>query len=419
MNKYLILMLSIFILFSCSKIEPEKIDSNKVVIKEKDTRVFPNSIPEEYQKNPWISCWTHSCDMDKYLREKFWDGWKIPWLSTYKERLWILLDKYSNHYDLIISDDLKKFTDDYYLEYFWCEWSVYNCSYEKRKYDEDILNYVFYIYIPQMVIDEYIVKRWWDDMNWEDIIQAIKRKDFASNDLKESQVALFPQKLADFIDKNIDLNSFDKERLLSDNDYFYEKILKPNTWLHDVIFLKMVDPAYIILDWTQEWQLEKLARSTVKQFYELSWKIWITKEVLEQKVKEIYWYDKSVNINESLKNDVLAKSEEMIKKYELDKKMMSDRYLRYDELYIYTWDNFENTFKKYAWIWKEVDFYKDVWEIWSRELLLFNFWLEEEYYYLPPRLKFYASKNTFYITNIFKIYKYADEHKYTPENITN
>lgn len=399
-----------FLLFSCSKIEPESRKTNDNIVKK-----YPYSIPEKYNRNPWISCWTHSCDLDKYLRDKFWDWWKIPWLITYKERLWILLDKYSkNHYDLIISDDLKKFSDDYYTEYFWCEWNVYNCPYEKRKYDEDILNYVFYINIPQIVIDEYIVKRWWNELYAEDIIQAIKRKDFASNELRESQVNLFEKKLNDFTKENINLNDFDKNKLLIDNEYFYEKILKPNEWLHDIIFLKMVDPAMIWLDWTQDWQLEKLARTTVTSFYELVKNIWINKKILEEKIIEIYWYDKSIDLKDSLKNDVLKKSDVMIKKYKLSEKMMSDRYLRYDELYIYTWENFKNTFNNYAWKWKELDFYKDVWEIWSRELLLFNFWLEEEYYYLPPRLKFYNNKNTFYITNIFKIYKYADEHKFKP-----
>jgi hypothetical protein len=52
MKNFVLIISLIFILFSCNKIEPEKIDSNKLVIKEKDTRVFPNSIPEEYQKNP-------------------------------------------------------------------------------------------------------------------------------------------------------------------------------------------------------------------------------------------------------------------------------------------------------------------------------------------------------------------------------
>jgi len=415
-NKYFLLLL--ILLFSCNKITPEinnksvqDIKQNQITKKNWINKI-PNSIPEDKIIQEWKPCWTISCDVKKYLKEKFWTWENIKWLELYKQRLWIILDSNKNIDKLIESKKLKVFTDDFYKQYFWCEWNVYKCSYNLREYSEDELNYIFYVFIPQMVIDEYVIKREWDESFTEDIIQAIKRKDFTSNDLKNAKIKIYKQKLDDFVN-NLDLNLYNKEKLLNNEEYFYEKLLKPQVWLHDIIMNKSVNWKMTWLDWKNKEQLKDITEYTINTFYSILLDLWVNKNQFITKIKKINWYD--ANILESIKADIINKSNKLETKYQLKNKLVYDRYFRNDELNIFSLDKYSDTFQKISWEWKENEYYNDILEIWSKVMLLFNLWFEEEYYFMPKRLEFYNNSNTFLITNIFKIYKYIDWYNYKVE----
>lgn len=403
--KISIFIFTLFFIIACTKIQPINNNiSNKNI----------NSTSEIINENKWkIACWIISCDYKSYINETYWKIDKIDELDTYQKRLSILLKQYTDASKLIKSKEFEIFTNDLYLKYFWCKWSVYNCDNNKNnKYTDDELNYIFYIFIPKIVIDEYVIKMWWDEQIAENIIQAIKRKDFKTNIFRDVKLKIYKEKLEKYISK-IDLTKVDVEKLLIDNYYFYDLILKPNSWLHDKILNQSVNAKWF--DWAHWEQLKTITSITTDSFYKKISTLWISKNLFKQKIIEIYWYNSNKDIINQIKEDLNKKMSIMEKKYNLKKTTLSNRYFRNDELYVLNKDNYQKTLENISWWGNNLnDYYNDISEIWSKVLLIFNLWVEQEYYYLPKRLQLYNNENTFLITNTFKIYKYIEKYNYNP-----
>lgn len=386
MKKILIVLILISLLSSCSKIQTE--DQIK------------NNQKTSYK---WIeTCWINSCNLKIFLEEEY-KKWKLnlPNLDKYRERFKTLLDIYKNKDELIASSDFQKFASDINKDFFWCEWDIYKCSWT-NPYWYNETNYLFYIFIPNMVVDEYIIKRWLKEADAETVIQAIKRKDFVSYEEKEVKIELYKKQLKDLI-KTMDLSKIDKNRLWKDLNYFNEIIMHPVTWIHDNIIKEIYS---IKIDW-EEWdQIDRIVSITLNEFYDLMNKLWISKEKIISNIRQTYWF-KSNDINEDLIKRLGIKIKLMNKTYNLDWKIPSDRYFRNDELYVFTKEN-RDLFIQNLSEWEIDNFNKDSLYIRHFILLLFNLGREQDLYFLTDRLKKENFEEKFILTNVFKYSKYID-----------
>lgn len=386
MKRILIFIALSSLLFSCSKIQTEE--------------QLKNNPTTQYK---WIeTCWINSCNLKKFLEDEYnKEKLKLPNLDKYKERFRILIDIYKNKDELIISEDFKRFVNDINKDFFWCEWDIYKCKWT-NPYWYNETNYLFYIFIPNMVVDEYIIKRWLSEVDAETIIQSIKRKDFVSFEEKEIIIELYRKHIKELI-ASMDLSKIDKSKLSTDINYFNEIIMHPVTWIHDNIIKEIYS---IKIDW-EEWdQIDRIVDITLVEFYDLMSKLWISKEKIITNVRETYWF-KSKDINDDIIYQLWEKIKMMNKTYWLYSKIPSDRYFRNDELSIFTKEN-KDLFIQSISEWKINNFNKDSLYIRHFILLLFNLWRNEDLFFLTNRLKKENFEEKFILTNIFKYSKYID-----------
>lgn len=390
MKKYLVLTISIFILFSCNKIEPEKNYELKNLNKSNEIKYHLS------EKN----CWVHSCALQEYLLSKYENNeLNLPDLEYYKKRFELLLNTHKTKDELIKSPNFKIFVSELNKDFFWCEWDIYKCKWT-NPYWYDETNFLFYIFIPKLVVEDFILKRWWNESDWETIIQSIKRKDFVSFEEKEKRVIEYKENLKQIINK-MDLSKIDKENLKTDLKYFEEIILNPITWIHDNIIKEI---PWIKIDW-EEWdQIDRVVEFTNNEFYKIIEWLWISKDLFKKKVAEVYnikWENFPKEINSLMQK----KTQFMNKKYNLHLKMPLDRYYRNDELSIFSKENLDN-FSANWWDWDKLSFEKDALEMRHLVFLLFNFWAEEKLYTLTNWLTSQNFEEKFLLTNIFKYAKY-------------
>lgn len=385
--KYIFIILSFTFIFSCAQIEP------KTNYSDRQNNNTTNSVLSwttyNNSNDALENCWIISCEYKNNLVEKNLN-WKfnLPNIDIYKQRFWILVKQYNEKNKLIKSEEFKTFVEDINKEFFWCEWNIYECYNNTSKLSEDEKNYLFYVYIPEIVLETNLEQVWWNQADIETIIQAIKRKDFDSTIEKEYKIVQYKQKVEDLISK-IDINSINKQKLIEDNTYFESQILDPKTWLHDKIIQQIY---WINIDWEEEGQLDEIASYTNKSFFDLMEKLWFDKQGFINKVIEINWYDKNNDILESIDKDLYN----TILSIKNNHNFPDNRYFRNDELYIFkNQDMFDN----------KQDNEKMLY-IRHRVLLLFSLWEEKKLYELTNRLSQYNFKEKFLLTNIFKYSKY-------------
>ncbi|MCK9272562.1 hypothetical protein M0P65_03375 [Candidatus Gracilibacteria bacterium] len=403
-KNYFVLIIGLFfILNSCSKIEPEKRvnktpELNKIentnsgvinsgsgnetesgVIKIGDNKIFLDS----------KACGEKTCAFQAYLEKQEFEGkFNLEKTQYFQERFKSLVTRFKQKDILVKAPEFQKFVDDFNSEYFPCEWKVEICN-KKSKYSYDEQNFIWYIFMPKMVAIEYQEKMGGSDSDTEAIIQAIRRKYYATFDEKEAMIEVWKDKV-NGIAKKIDLSVIDKKKLQTDKEYFKEIVLTPNTGIYDKIITNLLSP----IPWQEQGELLETTNFGINLFLSKMKELGISKK---------YFYD---NIGTSENN--FKKLDELLinfdKKYSLTKVMPSDRYLRHDEIANYIFANIGDFNKK-------GDFNKDVLEL-KHYLLLQFAYPDPDLYNMPERAAKFNSVNNFFGENLLKYSKYMDKFKF-------
>lgn len=383
MKKILIILFitSFFLLSSCFKND--------------EIKEIKNNITQE-NNNFWTvllwekSCWEKTCNLQEYLQNlKL--NWKISKeavknMDYYQKRLWFLLDKYKEKNILLKAQDYQKFVDDFYEEFFPCEYVIKICD-KVWKYFQDEQNYFLYIYLPWMVAEETLEKRWWNGQDYDDLTQSIKRKYYLTDYEKEAWMKLRKEKLIKKV-QDFDFNNIDKEKLKIDENYFKEIILMPEIWLYDYIISLIPTP---ITRPTIE-QLQYARNLAINLFFTKLSNLWIQKE---------YFYEIIWTSQENFEK--LNKELNIINnKYSLINKIPLDRYLTHAEIVKFFMLN-ESEFNQ-NW-----NFRKDMLTI--RHYILLQYAYEnEDLWNMITRSSYYNSKYNFLWENILKYSKHMDKN---------
>lgn len=366
--KIFIIFIILFSLYSCEKIKPE--------IKQ----------VEKKQSN-MEACWVTSCLFKEDIENKIFTNKDIPNLDKYTKILSNILISKKDKNELISSIDFQNFANILNKDFFWCDWNIYKCKSDHL--NEETKNYLFYIWIPRIVLSLNLEEQWWSSPDIEVVIQSIKRKDFKSSYQKDLEIRKYIKNIDELI-STIDLSKIDTDKLKTDNLYFYNTILHPKHWIHDNIVKNIYS---INIDWEEENQLAEIVDYTTKSFFDTINKLGISKELFIRKIYEINNYNKENNII----SEIIKELEEVSNKIDNSEyNVPINRYFRNDELYIFDWINEKLTEKSE----------KELLYIRHKVLLLFNLWKEEKLYELTNRLKKYNFENMFILTNFFKYSKY-------------
>ena len=404
-KNYTIILLLCFVLFSCNKIEPKQ---GIKTIDTPSTQTWETKELSSKNEDDFESCGITSCGFKDDLNEKY-AQWKLnlPNLDIYTKRFTTLVMQYPEKEKLIESNDFQNFTQALNADFFWCKDDLYTCEWT-QPYWEDETNFLFYIFIPTIVVEANLESKWWTPGQVEAVIQAIKRKDFDSEAQKDIKVSIYKNKIDNLI-SSIDISQIDTQRLLSDNAYFNEIILDGSTGLHDRI---MSESYGINIDWEEDYQLDEIMMHTIDSFYILLEKLWVSKELFVEKIIEINGYSSKQDILKSIYDDLntmVSSWEKNFTKVLNNKEnnlfIPNNRYYRNDELYMFTQE----------WLYRDDNLNNYLVELRHKILLIFNLWSDQKLYELTNRLSQYKFEKKFLLTNIYKYSKYIKiENTLTP-----
>lgn len=331
------------------------------------------------------ACGVKTCALQEYLENQEQAGkFRLEKTEYYQKRFGALARQYRAKDSLLSSEEFQKFVKDFSVEYFACRGNVEKCS-GTSSYTYDEQNFVWYIFLPRMVNEEFVRNLWWDEGDGEAIVQSIKEKYFATFDQKEALVQVYKEKLTDKA-KNIDISSIDRKRLKEDKAYFEDIILKPNTGIYDVLAQEI--PTSII--WPEKGQLRDITTFTTGLFFQKLLELWIDKT----------YFFTIIGTSDDVFKKLDAKAEDIDKIYSLRDKMPYDRYLRHDEIVNYVFANIDEFNKKW-------DFNKDVLELKHYVLLQYSF-PDIKMYSMSDRVMQFNSVNNFLAENLYKYSKYMN-----------
>lgn len=277
----------------------------------------------------------------------------------------------------------------------------------KKNNKDYMVNYIYYNFIANNVLKNLTN---FSDFDKDLIIQSIRRMDF--NNLTDKNYNM--QLMKDYVDVTYykpilkEVNKIDKDKLNTDNTYFYKVMLDSKTG----IFYRIFKNRY---DWNKTWiwfKPEFLENQFVdflsQRFEQVLSKIWYNKEWFRKRVFSYY------NIN-SLKN--LAKLinkdfQDMKVKYNLAKLWIpTDRFFRQDERrYLFKNGGLENDIYKKLKD-KLKDFKKDIKEYRLKVYLLSYLWKDENLFNDKVRAKFINPWEWWGIQNLFRTWRFVDEIK--------
>lgn len=273
------------------------------------------------------------------------------------------------------AEEFQKFVKDFHTEYFA----------EKSAHTYDEKNFIWYIFLPRMVDEEFARKVGWDEQDADSIVQSIKEKYYATYDEKEAVIQVYKDKLTKKV-KKIDISSVDKKRLQEDAAYFEQMILTPGLGLYDKVFQDITSIIY-----PERWQLRDLTFFTTDTFFSKIEELWITKE---------YFYN-FIGTSDKNFRKLDSKIEAMDQLYGLSQKIPSDRYLRNDEVVNYIFTNLWEFNTKW-------NFNKDTLELRHYILLQYSF-PDEKLYSMPERVSKFNSVNNFMAEDIYKYSKSVND----------
>ncbi|MCK9272563.1 hypothetical protein M0P65_03380 [Candidatus Gracilibacteria bacterium] len=374
---FLITILSVT-LASCGNQVAEKtnqnIQNNPVVEKKTNsTKTGGENTVGENKIYPDIkTCGIITCALQSYLEKQEQDQ-KFNFSKTqyFEERFGTLLDRFKDKDTLLRTPEYQNFVKDFHSEFFAGN-SIYN-------YDEK--NFIWYIFLPRMVNQEFVQKRGGDEIDSESIIQSIKEKYYATLDEKKAIAQVYKDDLTEKA-KNIDLTKIDKNKLKEDKTYFEQIILAPKTGIYDQIFNEITTPI-----WPERGQLKDITEFTTGVFFS---------KILDLGISKQDFFDHIGTSQDNFKK-LDEKVKQMDEKYSLKQKVPSDRYLRHDEIVSYIFSNLSDFNKK-------GDFNKDVLELRHYTLLQYCY-PDEKLYSMPERVARFNSVNNFMAENLYKYSK--------------
>lgn len=366
--KFLIITSLSILLVSCWQIKPENVKNED--IQEKIT-----------------TCWIISCEYkEKLLTLK--EDWKLNLgnLKFYEDRFKIIYWQNKTYEKLLENREFQKFAEDLNIEFFNCPWDFKYCSEKKWKYSEDEMNYIFYIFIPDLVVKNIDAEK----LGWQNIentIQSIRRKDFINDDTKNSIIKAFWFDLKDKLN-SISIQNIDKNKLKNDKEYFNEVFFKYWSWLY-YNFTEESEKINSQIKWISEEQFEEIQKITNEAFYEKIKKLWIEKKDFLSMLNE---------------NEIIGKLEkniyELNKTYSIDKKIPQNRFYRDDEVNIFNEKKLENTKKEL--FWENKNYIINLVEIKNNINLLYLINDDENLAYLPNILKKLESEDIYSLINIYE-----------------
>lgn len=366
--KFLIIISLSILLVSCWQIKPENVKNED--IQEKIT-----------------TCWIISCEYkEKLLTLK--EDWKLNLgnLKFYEDRFKIIYWQNKTYEKLLENREFQKFAEDLNIEFFNCPWDFKYCSEKKWKYSEDEMNYIFYIFIPDLVVKNIDAEK----LGWQNIentIQSIRRKDFINDDTKNSIIKAFWFDLKDKLN-SISIQNIDKNKLKNDKEYFNEVFFKYWSWLY-YNFTEESEKINSQIKWISEEQFEEIQKITNEAFYEKIKKLWIEKKDFLSMLNE----------NEIIKN--LKKNiNELNQNYSINKKIPINRFYRDDEVNIFNEKKLENTKKEL--FWENKNYIINLVEIKNNINLLYLINEDENLAYLPNILKKLESEDIYSLINIYE-----------------
>ena len=366
--KFLIIISLSILLVSCWQIKPENVKNED--IQEKIT-----------------TCWIISCEYkEKLLTLK--EDWKLNLgnLKFYEDRFKIIYWQNKTYEKLLENREFQKFAEDLNIEFFNCPWDFKYCSEKKWKYSEDEMNYIFYIFIPDLVVKNIDAEK----LGWQNIentIQSIRRKDFINDDTKNSIIKTFWFDLKDKLN-SISIQNIDKNKLKNDKEYFNEVFFKYWSWLY-YNFTEESEKINSQIKWISEEQFEEIQKITNEAFYEKIKKLWIEKKDFLSMLNE----------NEIIKN--LKKNiNELNQNYSINKKIPINRFYRDDEVNIFNEKKLENTKKEL--FWENKNYIINLVEIKNNINLLYLINEDENLAYLPNILKKLESEDIYSLINIYE-----------------
>lgn len=363
MIKKISIIFILFLLLWCWKITPEINNKNNESV----------SLIKDFE-----TCWIISCDLkEKLIILK--EEWKINFknLDFYEKKFNLIYKKNWNYENLIRDKEFHKFVEDFNIEFFSCPWDFRYCDWKKEKYNENEMNYIFYIFIPNLVINNIDYKNT-DWIEVENIIQSIRRKDFLDDDFKNSIIKKFSIDLKNKLN-TIDLNYIDKNLLKNNKEYFKEIFFKSWTWIYN-IFITESQKINSKIKWISEKQFEEIQKLTNIIFYEKINELWINKE-----------YFLSILNEENILNNIKRNLDELNKNFSLNEKILNNRFYRDDEIFIFNENNIENTKKDI--FWKNKNYILNLIEIKNNINLLYLLNEEWNLFYLPNILEKLESEN--------------------------
>lgn len=366
--KFLIIISLSILLVSCWQIKPENVKNED--IQEKIT-----------------TCWIISCEYkEKLLTLK--EDWTLNLgnLKFYEDRFKIIYWQNKTYEKLLENREFQKFVEDLNIEFFNCPWDFKYCSEKKWKYSEDEMNYIFYIFIPDLVVKNIDTEK----LGWQNIentIQSIRRKDFINDDTKKSIIKAFWFDLKDKLN-SISIQNIDKNKLKNDKEYFNEVFFKYWSWLY-YNFTEESEKINSQIKWISEEQFEEIQKITNEAFYEKIKKLWIEKKDFLSMLNE---------------NEIIGKLEknidELNKTYSIDKKIPQNRFYRDDEVNIFNEKKLENTKKEL--FWENKNYIINLVEIKNNINLLYLINEDENLAYLPNILKKLESEDIYSLINIYE-----------------
>lgn len=277
----------------------------------------------------------------------------------------------------------------------------------KKNNKDYMVNYIYYNFIANNVLKNLTN---FSDFEKDLIIQSIRRMDF--NNLTDKNYNM--QLMKDYVDVTYykpilkKVNKIDKDKLNTDNTYFYKIMLDSKTG----IFYRIFKNRY---DWNKTWiwfKPEFLENQFVdflsQRFEQVLSKIWYNKEWFRKRVFSYY----NINSLKDLAKLINKDFQDMKVKYNLAKLWIpTDRFFRQDERrYLFKNGGLEND------IYKKLkdklnDFKKDIKEYRLKVYLLSYLWKEENLFNDKVRAKFINPWEWWGIQNLFRTWRFVDEVK--------
>jgi len=277
----------------------------------------------------------------------------------------------------------------------------------KSQGKEDIVNYIYYTFIPQEVL-KYLSN--FTDLEKDLVIQSIRRIDF--NTLTDKNY--ITQLMKDYVDEKYykpilkELSGIDAKRLDTDINYFRKIMLDPQNWIFYRIFKNRYDWNKTWIGFKPEFLENQFVDFLSQRFEQILGRLWYDKNWFKKKVFEYYNINSLKELADLIRQDYLN----IKQKYNLDKLgIPTDRFFRMDERrFLFKEDGLHSyLYKTLEKQWKLNEFKKDIKEFRLKMYLLSYLWKDINLFNHKVRANFIDPELGPGIQNLFRVWRYVDE----------